>query len=358
MRLQAISPNAPHQYRFDVLIAQLGGLAATGMSVRNSPTGGSEFQVVVLAEALAAAGYSVGVASPVFAFSLVNGVTYLPVHELHGRPDPYGVRHPSAAVSCDVLVCERTGGIPPGVSFNRLVFDLHDLPDPRLEYVIERMHEVEGAQVVVHSPFMRGLLSDWPRLSVIPCMLPDDFYGQPKPVKLVEKSRNYVYGSAAMKGLEPTIALWNELKRTKSYHFKKATLTITSPGYDSFDPKLLDGAKDVRVYHGLSPAGMQVLLGASDGLFMVSTYPETFGIVMAQAEIAGVHAHVLQLHGQTDALHTTLANPDTLFRESAAFVASFGQPLPTRPAHDYRVSTHLPAWIDVLGLTKQQEIAA
>lgn len=356
MRLQAITPNAPQQYRFDVLIAQSGGLAATGMTVRNSPTGGSEFQVVLLAEALAAAGYSVGVASPVFAFCLVNGVTYLPVHELHGRPDPYGVRHPSAAVSCDVLVCERTGGIPPGVSFNRIVFDLHDLPDPRLEYVIERMHEIDGAQVVVHSPFMQTLLSDWPRVSVIPCMVPDSFYGQPRPVKIVEKARNYVYGSAAMKGLEPTMALWRELKRTKNYPFKRATLTITSPGYDSFDPKLLEGAPDVRVYHGLSPAGMQVLLSASDGLFMVSSFPETFGIVMAQAEIAGVPAHVLQVHGQTDALHMTLANL-TLFTEPAPFVASFGAELELLPARDYRISTHLPSWLSVLGL-KQQEKAA
>lgn len=152
------------------------------------------------------------------------------------------------------------------------------------------------------------------------------------------------------------MALWRELKRTKNYPFKRATLTITSPGYDSFDPKLLEGAPDVRVYHGLSPAGMQVLLSASDGLFMVSSFPETFGIVMAQAEIAGVPAHVLQVHGQTDALHTTLANL-TLFTEPAPFVASFGAELELLPARDYRISTHLPSWLSVLGL-KQQEKAA
>jgi hypothetical protein len=105
---------------------------------------------------------------------------------------------------------------------------------------------------VVHSPFAASLLEGWPNVSVIPCMLPDEFYEPlPAPVKLDERRHRYVYGSAAMKGLAPTLELWRELKRSKSYHWRKAELVVCSPGYDAIDPKLLEGCRDVVVHHGL-----------------------------------------------------------------------------------------------------------
>lgn len=354
MRLPRPVPPTPELYEFDVLISQSGGVPATGTTVRQQPTGGSELQVVVLAEALAALGYRVGVVGPFFAFAKDRGVAYVPFCEVGGRVDPTGApNRPSARLRARTLVSERTGSLPPGVEFERLVFDLHDIPDARLASVEQTMREIPDARVVVHSPFTASLLDGWPNVSVIPCMLPDEFYEpMPAAVKLNDRAHRYVYGSAAMKGLPQTLELWRELKRSKAYHWRKATLTVCSPGYDSIDPKLLEGCKDVIVQHGLSPAGMQVLLAASDGIFMVSTFPETFGIVFHQAEIAGKPAYVLRAHGNRDALDTTLANPETVVdRDTQAFVDMIEAGAEMRPAKDFCVSTVLPQWLDVLGLS-------
>lgn len=338
-------------------------MPVTGSSVRLKPTGGSELQTVVLAEALAAQGLRVGVAGQFFAFCNERKVAFLPFCELVGRSDPSGgPSRPSARIRTRVLVSERFGPLPPNVEFERVVFDLHDIPDARLADVAQTMREIPDSKCVVHSPFTASLLDGWPNVSVIPCMLPDEFYDPlPQPVKLDARKHRYVYGSAAMKGLAPTLELWRALKADKSYHWKRAELVVCSPGYDSIDPKLLEGCKDVVVQHGLSPAGMQALLSASDGIFMVSTYAETFGIVFHQAEIAGKPAYVLRTHGNRDALDTTLANPETVVdRDVESFVRNIEENVTAfswRKAHDFSVSAVLPQWLDVLGLATKEKAA-
>jgi hypothetical protein len=323
--------------------------------VRQAPTGGSEWQTVVLAEALADRGYRVAVLTPDGAHARAFGVDYIPATSVAGAfQDPFtGEQRPSVRLTTTALVSERFGPLPPFVEFAgepRVVFDLHDLPDPRIEHIMGAL-SMPGASIVVHSEFTQRLLPGWPRVKVIPCMLPDEFYDARSATPEMRSPR-YVYGSAAMKGLEPTIALWRELKRAREKHFRKAELIVTSPGYDAIDPKLIEGVKDVRVVTGLSPAGMQQLLAGSDGIFMASTYPETFGIVFAQCEAAGKPARVLQLHGQEDALVTTL-NHATVRGDVAAFVQSFDVRLDVTP-RDFRVSTHIDSWIDALGLDRPQ----
>ncbi len=357
VRLNPATPPNPTQHEFDVVISQMVGLAATGSTVREKPTGGSEWQTVILAEALAARGFRVAVIGPFFAYALDRGVQYLPLGEVLGRRDAEARIRPTAKVRTQVLVSQRFGPLPNGVEFERLVVDLHDLPDARLGPVMNLLHEVADGRVVVHSHFTASLLDGWPDVTVIPCMLPDVFYDQPAERMTISgkapprHNPRYVYGSAAMKGLEPTLAIWKQIKAAKVPHFKRATLTITSPGYDAIDPKWLEGAKDVEVVTGLSPAGMQQLLEESSGIFMVSTYPETFGIVFHQCELAGKPARVMQAHKNQDALHTTMVNDDLLFTDPNKFVESFSKDwLPRATSNDFRVSTVLPQWLGVLGL--------
>lgn len=357
VRLNQTTPPNPTQYEFDVVISQMLGLPATGSTVREKPTGGSEWQTVILAEALAARGFRVAIIGPFFAYALDRGVQYLPAGEVIGRKDTQARNRPTAKVRTQVLVSQRFGALPGGVEFERLVVDLHDLPDARLGPVMGTLHEVADGRVVVHSNFTASLLDGWPNVTVIPCMLPDGFYetrttiaGKAPPLR----APRYVYGSAAMKGLEPTLALWRQIKSAKISHFKRATLVVTSPGYDSINPKWLEGAKDVEVVTGLSPAGMQSLLEDSNGIFMVSTYPETFGIVLHQCEVAGKPARVLQVHRAKDALHETLSRPDLLFTDPNAFVESFDtriEPSQDWKPNDFSVSAVLPRWLDVLGLS-------
>jgi hypothetical protein len=42
--------------------------------------------------------------------------------------------------------------------------------------VMNLLHDVPDGRVVVHSKFTASLLDGWPRVSVVPCMLPDEFY--------------------------------------------------------------------------------------------------------------------------------------------------------------------------------------
>lgn len=365
MRFPAATPPVPSELAFDVLISQNLGLPATGTTVRGKPTGGSEWQTVVLAEALAALGYKVGVMSPIGWFVMENGVHYVPLGEVLGREDGYHKRRPSVHLSTHVLVSERFGELPPNVNFSRLVFDLHDMPDERLEAVMQLLGEVPESAVVVHSDFNASLHAEWPRMTVIPCMLPDAFYS-PRAAPggfraslddggKLRRERNYVYASAALKGLEPTLKLWREVQKT--YHFKKATLTICSPGYDAPAPHLFEGLKNVSMYNGLSPAGMQMLLAASDGIFMVSTFPETFGIVQHQCELAGKPARILQTHGEIDALHTTLAVTENIYTEASPFVHSFEGEQPEPKHHDFSVKTHLGKWLEVLQIEQTKEKA-
>lgn len=366
MRLPPRTPPTPEQRTYDVVISQAVGKWANGFTVRNGPTGGSEWQVVLLAEALASRGYSVAVLTPEGAFSAYAGVDYIPFTSCLGAfQDPEtGIRRHSVEIKCATLVSERFGQLPQHVDFGRLVYDLHDLPDDRLQSVMAGLGSCANSAVVVHSQYLASLLDSWPRVSVIPCMVPDEFYNAPREPNefddgpIIKRGKHYVYGSAAMKGLAPTLQLWNELKK-KSYHFKKATLTITSPGYDEIDRKLLEGAKDVSVMTGLSPAGMQQLLAASDGIFMVSTYAETFGIVFHQCEIAGKPVRVLRAHPNDDALSETLSNINGICSSADEMHEEFqhDDPGPIE-AHDYRVSTHIDAWIEVLGLKQSKENAA
>lgn len=355
MRLPASLPPTPTLHEFDVVISQMLGLPATGTTVREKPTGGSEWQTVILAEALAERGFRVGVIGPFFAYAMDRGVQYLPAGEVIGRRDAEARNRPTAKIRTRVLVSERFGALPAGVEFERLVVDLHDLPDARLGPVMNLLHEVDDGRVVVHSNFTASLLDGWPNVNVIPCMLPDSFYRGVHGGEQLSRPR-YVYGSAAMKGLEPTLALWKQIKAAKVQHFKRATLVVTSPGYDAINPKWLEGAKDVEVVTGLSPAGIQSLLEDSSGIFMVSTYPETFGIVFHQCELAGKPARVLQAHRQKDALGETLARPETLYADANAFVDSFGGSFDAA-ANNYSVSAVLPKWLDVLGLSTGAPVA-
>lgn len=375
VRLPEATPPNPTQYEFDVVVSQTIGLPATGSTVRTRPTGGSEWQAVLLAESLAARGFRVGYIGPFFAYALDHGVQYIPYGEVIGRRDASGRQRPTAKVQTQVLVSQRFGELPAGVEFGRVVFDLHDIPDQRLQGVIAAMRDIQDSAVVVHSEFTASLLDAWPRVSVIPCMLPDEFYGHQREHGVdhapfnaakvgatsvspkVRTRLRYVYGSAAMKGLEPTLALWKQIKANKVPHFKRATLTVTSPGYDQINPKWLEGAKDVEVVTGLSPAGMQELLADSDGIFMASTYPETFGIVFHQCEVARKPARVLQLHRRKDALWETMTTLDQMFERSSPslfanadeFVASFDDD-ESPIAYNFGVSATMPHWLKVLGL--------
>jgi hypothetical protein len=343
MRLPQPTPPIPDKRSFDVVISQACGVPANGYTVRSRPHGASESQVVLLAETLVARGYTVAVLTPGGTFARYAGVEYIPLSAVNSQ-------RPTVAARCSVLISERFGEIPANVVFGRLVFDLHDLPDDRLKHVMAATDQVK-AQVVVHSEYMRGLLPDWPRVNVIPCMLPDEFYTTPVKSRDPGRERVFVYGSAAAKGLRETLMLWATLKKN-AYMFKRAKLIVLSPGYDR--PDDLEAVKKipgVEWREGLTQAQVQDLLAnEADALLTVNSYPETFGVVHAQAEIACRPSMVRHLK-EPGALTETLASP-TVYSDDHEFLAALTAktlPVPL-PAKDYRASRVIEQWLEVLGL--------
>lgn len=340
----------PTREHYDVIISQNFGRPIDSYRARTQPNGGSEMHTVVVAEGLRRAGLRVAVIQPGGSFVRWAGVDFYSVQDV--------VQRGLWQLDCDVLVSQRFGQLPANVSFGRLVVEMHDLPDERCEVPMSFMGSVPGCKTVVHSQYNADLYPGWPGLTIIPAAFEDSLYdmvgtgaGLPAWDGGRKRNRVFVYGSAALKGLAPTITLWAELKRHK-YEFKKATLIVTSPGYDSPEFDKLRDTPGVVYEQQQTLGDMQMRLANSDGIFMVNALPETFGCVQTMAEIAGRPCWALCLNG-AGALPEVLANPWSVHADPQKFVDAISAPKwpALTPARDYRMSTLLPQWLDVLGLS-------
>ncbi len=357
MRFPQYQRPDPIRLKYDVIISQNFGRPIDSYRARTLPNGGSELHTVTVAEGLQKAGLKVAVIQPGSAWVRWAGIDYLSLQDVLER----GIYD----LSCDCLVSQRFGEIPPGISFARLAVEMHDLPDERCEKIMGVMASVPGCKTIVHSQFNASLYPGWPGLTVIPAMIEDTLFDLPPVIRDPKRKRHFIYGSAALKGLAPTLQLWKELHRAK-YMFKQATLTVTSPGYD--DAMIVleqwSGKKRAEVVNGdwgngvfyqqqRTVGDMQRLLQNSDGIFMCNLLPETYGVVQTQCEIAGRPSWVMCLNGP-GALRETLANPQTVFTEPAAFVESVSATEWPKmaPAKDVRQSTVTKLWLEALGFTK------
>ncbi len=363
MRFNPRKPFKKIQLNYDVVISQNFGRQIDSYRARTMPNGGSELHTVVVAEGLRRAGLRVAVIQPGPHFVRWAGVDYLSLEDVIHR----GLYD----IQCEVLVSQRFGSLPSNVSFARLAVEMHDLPDERCHNVMGFMAEVPGCKTIVHSKFNAELYPDWPGLTIIPAMIDDSLFDLPAVQRPRSRERVLVYGSAALKGLAPTLQLWRELHKNK-YTFKKSKLIVTSPGYDDAMQVLEEwsGRKRGDVVNGDWGSGvhyeqqrtvgdMQRRLQNSDGIFMCNVLCETYGVVQTQCEIAGRPAWVMCLNGP-GALRETLANPDTVFTDPEKFVNAVCavQWPEMKPAKDVRQSTVIPLWLDCLGLKSKKSEAA
>ncbi len=336
---------------YDVVISQNFGRPIDSWRARTQPNGGSELHTVILAEGLRRSGFTVAVIQPGPSFVRWENVDYLSIEDVIYR-GLYDIR-------CEVLLSQRFGELPINVSFSRLAVEMHDLPDDRCYNIMGAMTEVPNCKTIVHSKFNAGLYPDWPGMTIIPAAFEDSLY-EFKSTLLTSKKRDRVFvsGSAAIKGLAPTLTLWRELKKN-SYAFKKATLIVTSPGYDSPDFDQLRDTPGVIYEQQKTLGDMMTRIANSDGLFQVNVLTETFGCVHVMAEIVKRPAWVLCTNGP-GALKEVLANPWSIHTEPNEFVKAIEQNEwpEVIPARDYSMATLLPQWLDALGLKQRKEIAA
>jgi len=351
MRFKPRLPLERIKLEYDVVISQNFGRQIDSWRARTQPNGGSELHTVVVAEGLQKCGLRVAVIQPGPSYVRWEGVDYLSLEDVIHR----GLYD----IQCEVLLSQRFGSLPANVSFLRLAVEMHDLPDERAHNCIGFMNEVPGCKTILHSKFNADLYPDWPGSTVIPAAFEDSLYAMHSaPLKSDKRERVFVHGSAALKGLAPTLMLWGELKRNH-YAFKKSTLIVTSPGYDSPEFEQLKNTPGVIYEQQKTLGDMMMRIASSDGLFQVNSLPETFGCVHVMAEIIGRPAWVVCAQGP-GALREVLANPWTIHTDPKEFVeAMSAKEWPKlAPARDYRMSTLLPQWLDVLGLKQQKEIAA
>lgn len=354
MRFPARPPIAKIKKHYDVVISQNFGHAIDSWRARTMPNGGSEMHTVIIAEGFQRVGYSVAVIQPGPHMVRWAGVDYYSLEDVIHR-ELYDLE-------CDVLISQRFGELPQNVSFARLVVEMHDLPDERaavpMGFMSQFMSQIPGCKTVVHSKFNEALYPEWPGMTVIPAAFEDSLYTLPRVERKPHKrERVFVSGSAALKGLQPTLALWKQLHDAHK-SFRRSTLIVTSPGYDSPDWEELRKTPGVVFEQQPTPGDMMTRIANSDGLFQVNALPETFGCVHVMAEIVGRPAWVLAING-SGALKEVLANPWSIHTHAQPFVnAVAAEEWPEMlPARDYSASAVMPAWIDVCGL-KSKAVAA
>ena len=334
-RLSWDTPNShkPTHYEPDVLFWSVCAVPFNGFTLEHAPLGGSETEVVWCAEALASRGKRVVVATLAKDAAQKNGVLYLPANELGTT----WTAKPRA------LVALRYGALPP-IEHERLLCWATDIPDGEYRPIVEELKSRDGTLVCVSEWQAEQFPVNGLRKVVIPNGLPDAVYNRSAtPLKIPGR---YVYASAAQKGLDATLKLWNVLRSeypTKK-RWKDHELLVCSPGYDA-----PDAAKDqpgVRVLGGLSFTDLCGTLASAQGLFYVNTLPETFGIVLALAEALGTPAFMCGLHGLGGAEETVAEN--TMTKDPDRFVAMLNGPPDEVVPYNFRWSRVVEQWLRVL----------
>ena len=336
MRLSWDTPNqhSPTPYEPDVVFWSTCAVAFNGFTMNHGPLGGSETEVVWCAEALAARGLRVVVATNAKDAARARGVLYLPAKEL-------GI---TWTAKTKTLVALRYGELPL-LEHEKLVVWATDIPDGSYRPIVEELEARKGTLVCVSKWQAEQFPVPGLHKVVIPNGLPDEVYDRPQSVKVPGR---YVYASAAQKGLDATLKLWGMLRSeypTKK-RFKDCELVVCSPGYD--EPSAADGQPGVKVVGGLSFGDLCGTIASAQGLFYVNTLPETFGIVLALAEALGTPAYMAALNGLGGAEDTVASN--TVTRDPDRFVKMVTDPFPARElaALDFRWSKVVEHWLRVI----------
>ena len=314
--------------------------AANASGRSGQGVGGFEVQMVQIATWLASRGLKVAAFNAGGWRVAENGVEYFPHMGGWGEQ------------KCKTLLTCRSSQIPTWVTAERTVTSCVD--DPR--WSGDDYEHLLGRTLMVH-------LSHWQKSlyvalhhranEVIPSMLDDAIYDGFVYHDETLKS-GWVCVNAWNKGTDETLDLWARLSRR--YYPDLGTLSVGSP-YGAPPDALERCHRAGASWLGqLTPKQIVRALGSARGVFRVCKRPETFGVTDAIAEALGTHVHCLCTNG-FGAAKSVLVSP--YVTDSAE---DFEGGVVTRATHyqdegrmpkpkDYRVSTVMPQWLEVLGLS-------
>lgn len=327
---KAVEHDFKENINCDVLIYDNIGVPFLGSSYRESGLGGSEFEAVLLAEALAEKGKNVVVINRTPFTAFQNGVRYRALDTMNFH-----------SFNTKSLIIMRGSKISDNISFEKAFVWCTDNYSPNTYAQVEEMlkSNMPVTAVFVSAWQKAHYPSHWPSV-VIHNMIPDWVYDY----KAKKHEGVYIYASAALKGLNPTLSLWTKLK--KEYHFKKAKLLVLSPGYDQPSADI-SKFKDVEFVGALPFEDTVSHIARSEGMFYVSEFPETFGISPAMAEVLGTKPWILRLKGQ-DAMSEVLNTK--VYDNDVEFVKDIVNPAMKKPSspNNFKISNILPLWESIL----------
>ena len=249
---------------------QIGGCYSRS-TVETRPTGGGELHLVQLAEALARRGYAVTIANGVPSPRYEIGVDYVP-NEL-------------APARADVVIVQRYSPDPP-TKRERTIIHAIDPWSSAYERHLGLMAARETRVVAVS----RWAAAEFPgRVHVIPPMIEPVAAG-------VKDPQLFIFPCAARKGLDVTLAAWRRIKERHA-DFADARLEVVSPGYDPPAADKIRSAPDCTYGGALTCRAWRERIAHAAALFLVSSYPETFCVTAAVAEMTKTRPHILCLAG-------------------------------------------------------------
>jgi hypothetical protein len=343
-------------YDYDLIVWDTVGGAYTPDRL-SKPTGGSEKEIVQLAEGLAAKGLQVACfnATPTeYAHSDASG----------GSVVWRGLSAVNSPLRCRTLLIQRYSSAP---GLGKIFPDntVVRANDWGLDYY---QHHIDACRTLICNTLWQAALFKGATTTIVPPMLDDDYYELPKTVSKVRG--RFCYISAPMKGLKETLEKWINLKIRFPNEMVGCKLHVTSPGYGSVDLGLVRdlGTKSgVKFIEDLPPRDLAKYAATCDGLFFVNTYPETFCTTVAIAEAVGARVHVLAksgLAGIPEAVNSLLPTEDEKtfeddfigainvdrLRDTGALRLDQTRIRYTWNPKDFRASTIIPKWLKALSL--------
>lgn len=327
---------------FDVISFDAIGQPFDGWTPELSGLGGSESQDILVLEALAARGLRVLSLNRIPSPAVRNGVRYVPL----------GMALAEGTLKTKTLILNRTSALPANIEAERVLIRATDVYNDFSGYGIHEPLFADGAQkptlVCVSEWQAKGFPAEWPKV-VIPNMLPDWVYDEDRKKPRNAPAHAFIYASAALKGLQETINLFGDLRKLPA--FKNATLDVCCPAYSA------PGGIEVHGVRYLGSLGFRDLVSAYQKhrhLLHVSTFPETFGIAHVLAEVLGLCPIVMQSRGTdalTEVLNSRTVTADTETFKSFVMQLSIGaQSLRPSEPKDYRASTIIEQWLDLIGV--------
>lgn len=293
---------------FDVVFYDNIGMPFIGSTPRNEALGGSELELVLLAEKLAQYGKKVLIINNFDFPAYEYNVYYYPISLLKEHK-----------IHCKNFIINRySKPFNDHVIFENLFIYLQDIYVPEHAQWFDYIHQnYPKAIFITVSKWLQTLLPSSFKSVCIYNMIPDWVYN----FQTNRIPNKYIYCSAAFKGLNETIELWMQLK--KNPLLKKAELYVCNPGYDKVDEKFL---KENKInFLGNLPFHLLIQeIASSMGLFYVNRIPETFCIIAALAQALKTNTHILCLNSFGALPEVLFGNP-FITNNSEHFVKNFIQ---------------------------------